>query len=149
MVDAQIINIGIIGDSLTGEILAEIRAVSANRLSQLLQGQVVLQVKLCVHAVLCQQQDEEHEFDEMQDINQDAVGVNEGIEDEQQVNGSNERHHSRYAIEDKEKYILSRYMFEKHRFNKYRSLLYAVCSAANAIRRLTFRSKSLRGLPRR
>ena len=42
MVDAQIVDIGIIGDALTGEILAEIGAVSAYSLCQLLKGQVVL-----------------------------------------------------------------------------------------------------------
>ena len=46
VVDTQIVDIGIVGDALTGEILAEIRAVGANGLGQLLQGQVVLQVKL-------------------------------------------------------------------------------------------------------
>ena len=55
VVDAQIVNIGIVSDALTGEILAEIGTVGANRLSQLLKGQVVLQVKPCVHAMLSQQ----------------------------------------------------------------------------------------------
>ena len=45
VVDAQVVDIGIVGDALTGEILAEIKTVDANRLSQLLQGQVALQVK--------------------------------------------------------------------------------------------------------
>ena len=55
IVDAQIVDIGVVGDALTGEILAEIRAVGANRPGQLLKAQVVLQVKLCGRAVLCQQ----------------------------------------------------------------------------------------------
>ena len=44
VVDAQIINIGIIRDALTREILAEIGSVGAYGLCQLLQGEVVLQV---------------------------------------------------------------------------------------------------------
>ena len=36
IVDAQIINIGIVSDALTGEIMAEIAAVGAKGLSQLL-----------------------------------------------------------------------------------------------------------------
>ena len=55
MVDAQIVDIDIVSDALTGEILAEIRAVGANFLGQLLKGQIVLQVELRVHAVLVQQ----------------------------------------------------------------------------------------------
>ena len=55
MVDAQIIDIGIVSDALTGEILAEIVTVGANGLSQLLQGQVMLQVELRGDAVLFQQ----------------------------------------------------------------------------------------------
>ena len=54
VVDTQIIDIGIVSDALTGEILAEIRAVSANRPGQLLKAQVVLQVELCVHAMFYQ-----------------------------------------------------------------------------------------------
>ena len=54
VVDAQIINIGIVSDALTGEILAEIAAVSTNRTRQLLKAQVVLQVKLRIHTALCQ-----------------------------------------------------------------------------------------------
>ena len=55
VVDTQIVDIDIIGDALTREILAEIRAVGANGLGQLLQGEVVLQVKLRVDATLGQQ----------------------------------------------------------------------------------------------
>jgi hypothetical protein len=38
VVDAQIVDIGIVGDALTREILAEIRAVGTNGLGQLLKG---------------------------------------------------------------------------------------------------------------
>ena len=55
MVDAQIVDIDIIRDTLTREILAEILAVGANGLSQLLKAQVLLQVELCVHAAFFQQ----------------------------------------------------------------------------------------------
>ena len=55
VVDALIVDIGIIGDALTGEILAEIVTVGANGLCQLLQGQVMLQVELGGDAVLAQQ----------------------------------------------------------------------------------------------
>ena len=44
VVDAQIVDVRIISDALTGEILAEIAAVGANDLRQLRQGEVVLQV---------------------------------------------------------------------------------------------------------
>ena len=54
MVDAQIVDIRIVSDALTREILAEIGAIGANGLGQLLQGEVVLQVKLCLHAELFQ-----------------------------------------------------------------------------------------------
>ena len=53
--DAKVIDISIVGDALTREKLAEIRTIGAYRLSQLLQGQVVQQVKFCVQAVLLQQ----------------------------------------------------------------------------------------------
>ena len=42
VVDTEIVNISIISGALTGEILAEIRAVSTDRLSELENGQVVL-----------------------------------------------------------------------------------------------------------
>ena len=54
VVDAQVIDIGVVGDALTGEELAEVEAVGANGLGQLLQREVVLQVKLRGDAVLCQ-----------------------------------------------------------------------------------------------
>ena len=38
VVDAQIVDIGIVGDALTREILAEIRAVGTNGMGQLLKG---------------------------------------------------------------------------------------------------------------
>ena len=52
VVDAQIVDISVVCDALTGEILAEIEAVGANGLCQLLNGKVVLQVELCTNAVL-------------------------------------------------------------------------------------------------
>ena len=55
MVDAEVVDISIVSRALTGEILAEIGTVGANLLRQLLKGQVVLQVELCVHATLFQQ----------------------------------------------------------------------------------------------
>ena len=55
MVDAQIVDIGVVRDALTGEILAEIVAVGTNGLRQLLQRKVVLQVKLGSIAMLFQQ----------------------------------------------------------------------------------------------
>ena len=42
VIDAEIVDISIVSSTLTGEILAEIIAVGANGLSQLLKGQVVL-----------------------------------------------------------------------------------------------------------
>ena len=52
VVDAQVVDIGVVGNALTGEILAEIRAVGTNHLGQLQEGKVVLQVKLSGDAVL-------------------------------------------------------------------------------------------------
>ena len=52
VIDALIINIDVVSDAFTGEILAEIVAVSANSLGQLGKVQVVLQVELRVCAVL-------------------------------------------------------------------------------------------------
>ena len=43
-------------------------------------------------------------------------GEAEGAVAQQQVNSSNEWHHSRYAIEDEKKYHLIRYLPEKHEF---------------------------------
>ena len=54
VVDAQVVDIGVVGDALAGEILAEIEAVGANSLSQLVQRQVMLQVELRGGTVLCQ-----------------------------------------------------------------------------------------------
>ena len=58
MIYTQIINIGIVGSSLLREILSEIEAVCAYSLGKLGYGQVMLQVELCVNAVLLK-----HEFD--------------------------------------------------------------------------------------
>ncbi len=55
VVEAQIVDIDIVRDALTGEILAEIRAVGSDGLGQLMQGQVGPQVELRVHAVRFQQ----------------------------------------------------------------------------------------------
>ena len=55
VVDAQVVDIGVIGNAVTREILAEVVTVGANGLSQLLQREVVLQVKLRSHTVLGQQ----------------------------------------------------------------------------------------------
>ena len=52
MIDTQIVDIGIVSSVLTGEILTEIGAVSTNSLSKLRNGQVVLQVKLRVNAMM-------------------------------------------------------------------------------------------------
>ena len=51
VIDAEVVDIGIVSDALTGEIAAEIEAVGANSLSQLGKGQVVLQVELRLYAV--------------------------------------------------------------------------------------------------
>ena len=55
VVDAKIVDISIVSDALTGEILAKIETVGTNSLSQLDKGQVVLQIELGGHAVLFQQ----------------------------------------------------------------------------------------------
>ena len=47
VLDTQAVDIGIIGDALLGEVVAEISAVGANGNSQLLQGEVVLEVESC------------------------------------------------------------------------------------------------------
>ena len=52
MIDAEIVDIGIISYSNTGEILAEIVTVGANGCCELLQGEVVLQVELRFYAML-------------------------------------------------------------------------------------------------
>ena len=51
MVDAQTVDVGIVGGSLPREILAEIVAVGANSRGELVDGQVVLQVELSVYAM--------------------------------------------------------------------------------------------------
>ena len=55
MLDAEIADIVIVCRSLTGEILAEIETVDTNCLCQLLKGQVMLQIQLCIGAFLFQQ----------------------------------------------------------------------------------------------
>ena len=52
VVDAQVVDVGIVGSAMAGEKLAEIKAVDANSLGQLGKVQVVLQVELRVCAVL-------------------------------------------------------------------------------------------------
>ena len=54
VVDAEVVDVGVVACALTGEILAEIVAVHADGSRELRQGQVRLQVKLRVLAVLCQ-----------------------------------------------------------------------------------------------
>ncbi len=53
--DAKVVDVFIVAGVLTGEILAEIVAVHADGCRELRQGQVGLQVELCVLAVLRQQ----------------------------------------------------------------------------------------------
>ena len=55
VVDAEVVDIGIVCDALTGEILAEIEAVGTNNLSQLKKAQIVLQVEFRAHTALFQQ----------------------------------------------------------------------------------------------
>ena len=52
MLDAQPVDIGIVGDTLPGEVLTEIVAVGAYGLCKLRDGQVVLQIELRVDAML-------------------------------------------------------------------------------------------------
>ena len=52
MIDAKIVDISIIIHALAGEILTEVEAVGTNNLGKLGNGQVVLQVELCVYAML-------------------------------------------------------------------------------------------------
>ena len=54
MTDTQIVDIDIVSNSLTGEVLTEIRAVGADGLGQLLEREVVLQLKLLSHTVFFQ-----------------------------------------------------------------------------------------------
>ena len=51
MLDAQVVDIIIVGGFLMREILAEVEAVSTKDLGQLGDGQVVLQVELRVYAM--------------------------------------------------------------------------------------------------
>ena len=53
--DAKIVNVGIVACVLTGEILAEIVAVHADGFREFRQGQVWLQIELCILAVIRQQ----------------------------------------------------------------------------------------------
>ena len=52
MTDAQIVDIGIVGGILMGEILAEIGAVGTDGLGKLGDGEFVPQVELGVHTML-------------------------------------------------------------------------------------------------
>ena len=52
MIDAQIVNIGIVSGALPREILTEIEAVCTNRFGKLEKAQVVLQVELFIDAML-------------------------------------------------------------------------------------------------
>ena len=51
VLDTQAVDIGIIGDALLGKVVAEISTVGANGNSQLLQGEVVLEVESCCLAM--------------------------------------------------------------------------------------------------
>ena len=55
MTDAKVVDVCIVACILTGEILAEIVVVHADGYRELRQGQVWLQVELCVLAVIRQQ----------------------------------------------------------------------------------------------
>lgn len=55
MVDAKVVDVSIIGNALTGEILAEVVAVGVDSLGQLFTGDVVLQVELRGFAAFAQQ----------------------------------------------------------------------------------------------
>jgi hypothetical protein len=52
MIDAQVVDIGIVSHAYSSEILTEIETVSANSFGKLEKAQVVLQVELCVYAML-------------------------------------------------------------------------------------------------
>ena len=54
MADAQVVDVGIVIRSLTGEILAEVKTVGTYGFGQLLQGEVVLQVELLFNTMLLQ-----------------------------------------------------------------------------------------------
>ena len=53
--DAKVVDVGIVACVLTGEILAEIVAVHADGFREFRQGQVWLQIELCILAVIRQQ----------------------------------------------------------------------------------------------
>ena len=55
MLNAQEINISVIGDTCLGKIGAEIGTVGANGRGQLLQREVVVQIELRLFALLLQQ----------------------------------------------------------------------------------------------
>ena len=55
MVNAQIVDVGIVSDALSREVLAEIESVGANGFGKLGDVQVVLQVELRVYAMLLKQ----------------------------------------------------------------------------------------------
>ena len=54
MLNAQPVDVGIVGCALTGEILAEIQAVGSNLLNKLGKGEVVFLVELLFLAILLQ-----------------------------------------------------------------------------------------------
>ena len=54
VVDAQVVDVSIVSDALTGEILAEIGAVGADGLRQLIERDVVIQVNLRGHTLFFQ-----------------------------------------------------------------------------------------------
>ena len=55
MLDAQTVDIGIIGDALLGKVGTEVGAVGTDDDSKLLQGKVMLQVDLLILTVMLQQ----------------------------------------------------------------------------------------------
>jgi hypothetical protein len=55
VLDAQSVDVGIVSDTLTGEMLAQIETVGSNSLSKLWEGDVVLQIELLFLAMLLQQ----------------------------------------------------------------------------------------------
>ena len=52
VVDAQLVDVGVVSGVQTGEVLAEVGAVGAQSLRQLVDGEITLQVELRVDAVL-------------------------------------------------------------------------------------------------
>ena len=52
VVDAQLVDIGVVSGVQTGEVLAEVGAVGAQSLRQLVDGEITLQVQLRVDSVL-------------------------------------------------------------------------------------------------